>query len=129
MLDDLKQLYDEFADLQARMDLLESDKRKLLDFILTKTQKSMIVEIEEEFAEPISTGLEALKNAADALKKAVVASGATFNGGEAHQVIFVKGRVRWDDKKLQDMVFDHPPLAAARNAGNPYATIRVRKTG
>ncbi len=123
----LKKLYDEYAELQVQLDLLRADKQQALDSILTRGQRAMMVEIEAEFEDPLQVGQSHLEAATKSLKDAVVESGATHNG-EVYQVVFIKGRVKWDDKKLQDMVFDYPQLATARSVGNSYAVIRVRKT-
>lgn len=129
MMDDvIKRLYEEYADMQAMVDLLQADKRNLMNSILTKEQRAMMAEIEEEFSAPIMDGLDKLKEAAQTLKDAVVASGKSHNSEDAYQIVYTKGRVSWNDKKLQDMVFDYPPLAQARKVGNPYAVIRIRKT-
>lgn len=120
----LKQLY---AELQAQLDLLRADKQQALDSILTKGQRAMMVEIETEFEDSLQVGQEHLEAAIKALKTAVVEFGSTHNG-EVYQVVYAQGRVKWDDKKLQNMVFDYPQLATARSVGNSYAVIRVRKT-
>lgn len=120
-----KVLYDQYVNLQARLDVLKHDKQRLINSLLTPTQLTLIAEIEEEFDDTVKTGEAELKAATKRLKEAVVTSGASFNG-QVFQIIYTKGRVKWDDRKLQDMVFDYPPLANARTVGIPYAVIRTR---
>ena len=124
---DVRVAYDEYVDLQAKLDLLRADRQNLIDSILTPKQLVQIAEIEEEFGEILDAGEKELKAKTERLKNAILKSGVTFKG-EAFQIIYTKGRVRWDDQKLHDMVFDYPPLVNARSMGKPYAVIRTRKS-
>jgi len=43
------------------------------------------------------------------------------------EALFIKGRAKWDDEMLSEMIFDHPPISNARIPPKPYVTIRNRK--
>ncbi|MEJ5223523.1 MAG: hypothetical protein WHV44_03635 [Anaerolineales bacterium] len=60
------------------------------------------------------------------VKAAVIETGQTVKAG-ALMAMYMKGRVSWDNKKLEGMMALIPDLAKARSEGKPTVQIRTVK--
>lgn len=118
-----KEMLDKLAELYAQRDLAEMDKKNLIDQVLTPEIKAQIEDIEIEFAdktEAINTTAEELENQ---IKELVKQLGETTKGDHI-MAVFNKGRVSWDNRKLEGMMSLIPQLAEARKEGEPSVSIR-----
>lgn len=123
----IKELYEEFWNMRGLLDLTMNDQHRLIQGVLTPEQKREIEDIKMECATSLKVAQQKLQAAEKALKGAVLESGESFKGGEGHHVTYSAGRVKWNDKGLQEMVFEYPPLATAQSKGKPFVTIRNKK--
>lgn len=121
-----KDLLAVYVDMQAMLDLLQSDKANAINSILTAEQQAEIEDIETEFGDLIGEAEKRIKQAKAVLKSSVLQDGESCKG-ETVEAIWVQGRVKWDENKLANMMFDHPAIVTARDPGKPYVQVRVRK--
>lgn len=121
-----KALLATYVDMQAKLDLIRADMANAIESILTPEQRSEIEDIETEFGDLIGEAEKQIKRAKGDLKSSVLKDGASCRG-ETVEAIWVQGRVKWDENKLANMMFDHPAIVTARDPGKPYVQVRVRK--
>lgn len=118
-----KEMLDRLAELYAQRDLAELDKKHLIDQVLTPEIKAQIEDIEIEFG----ARTEAINTTADELEKQikdyVKRLGETAKGDHV-MAVFNRGRISWDNRKLEGMMSLIPQLAEARKEGEPSVSIR-----
>jgi phage host-nuclease inhibitor protein Gam len=111
------------AEFQAQRTLLEVDKQKTVDSVLTPEIKKALADIDAEFA-PKYAGLDENINALTGeVKTDVLAKGETVKGLSI-MAVFTKGRVSWDTKALDGYAAGHPEIAQFRKEGDPSVSIR-----
>jgi hypothetical protein len=125
MTDEIKQKLDALADLQCQREVIDLDKQKMIDSVLTPEIRKQIADIEVEFACLYPAVDEKITALTADVKSAVIAQGETVNG-EHLQAVFMKGRVSWDNSKLDGMMALIPQLVEARKVGDPSVSIRRR---
>jgi len=125
MTDEIKKLLDELADLQCQRELIDLRKQETINNILTPAIKQQIEDIEVEFACQYPAVDEKITTLTAQVKEAVIAQGETVNG-EHLQAVFLKGRVSWDNSKLDGMMALIPQLSEARKVGDPSVAIKRR---
>lgn len=121
-----KDLLAAYVDMQAKLDLIRADMANVIDSILTSEQRAQIEDIEVEFGDLIGEAEKQIERAKKSLKSSVLEDGESCKG-ETVEAIWIEGRVKWDEKKLANMMFDHPAIVTARDPGKPYVQVRVRK--
>jgi len=121
-----KDLLAAYVDMQAKLDLIRADMANALESILTPEQQAEIEGIETEFGDLIGEAEKQINQAKAELKSSVLQDGESCRG-ETFEAIWVQGRVKWDEKKLANMMFDHPAIVTARDPDKPYVQVRVRK--
>lgn len=89
--------------VQAELDALDAEYQPLL-----------------ESAQVRATALEA------EVKEAVLTFGATVKGS-AYQAVYVRGRVTWDNPKLEKYAQAHPEILSYRREGEPSVSLRAVK--
>jgi hypothetical protein len=89
--------------IQAELDSLEAEYKPLLD-----RANERAAELETE------------------VKQAVITHGASVKGGVYH-VVFVHGRITWDNKELDQYAKAHPEILPFREEGSPTASLRTIK--
>ena len=112
------------AEFRAQNDVLNLDKRAVIDSVLTPEIKARLAEIEAEFADKAKAVLENMAVLEAEIKTAILAHGETVKGVSL-MAVWNKGRVSWDDKALQGYTKSHPELAEFRKQGEPSVSIRV----
>lgn len=119
----IEQLLDQLAEYQAQRTLLDMDKQKLIDAVLTAEIKAQLQEIEAEFSQKVE-GVDAnIATLTEQVKAEVLKTGASVKGSYLHAV-WAKGRVSWDTKQLDGLMIAIPQLAQARKEGEPSVSIR-----
>ena len=114
---------DLLAELQAQRTLIDLDKQKAVDSVLTESVKAKLAEIEAEYS-TMYDGVDAkIAALTDLIKSDVITGGASVKGKYLHAV-FTKGRVSWDTKKLDGLMIAIPELAECRKEGEPSVSIR-----
>ncbi len=121
-----KDLLAAYVDMQAKLDLIRADMANAKQSILTAAQRAEIEDIETEFGDLIGEAEKQIKRAKEDLKSSVLKDGGSCKG-ETVEAIWIEGRVKWDEKKLANMMFDHPAIVTARDPGKPYVQVRTRK--
>lgn len=118
----IQQKLDQLANFQAEKDVLQIEKQALIDEILTAEIKARLEEIEAEFAprlEAVAQNIEALK---EEIKQDVLQQGASVRGSFL-QAVWNKGRVSWDNQKMEQYALYHPEVLAYRKQGQPFVSI------
>lgn len=106
--------------------IVQMDKQKLIDAVLTPEVKAQLADIDAEFAEREAAIGKAIADLEASAKAEVVALGETVKG-ERIQLVYTKGRVLWDTKALDGYAAAHPEIAQFRKEGEPSVSIRVGK--
>jgi hypothetical protein len=112
-------------ELRSAVDVVELEKRALIDQVLTPEIREKVAEIEAEYRGRADVVLAKCAEVENAVKTAVVELGETVSG-EHLRANFCPGRVSWDTKGLDKAIALIPALSQYRKEGNPYVSI-VRK--
>ena len=113
----------QLAEYMAQKELMELDKKKLVDAVYTDEIRAKIADIELEFSEKTLGVDENINNLTKEIKDEVVALGDTVKG-ENLMAVYAKGRVSWDTKTLDGLMLAIPQLSTARKQGDPSVSIR-----
>lgn len=117
------ELLDRLAEYQAQRTLIELDKQKAIDGIMTPEIRQQLSDIEAEYATKYE-GVDAnIAELTEQIKAAVLAGGESVKGSYLHAV-YAKGRVTWDSRKLEGLMMVIPQVAEARKEGAPSCSIR-----
>ena len=122
----IEQLLEQLAEIRTQIDLLNSDKSKQIDSVITDEQRSVIRDIEFEFGEK----LEAAQANASELEirvKALVAEHGRSVKSSRLQAVYMSPKVTWDSKALDGYALNNPALYAFRKEGEASVQIRVVK--
>jgi len=117
-----KQL-DMLAEFQAQRTIVELDKQKLIDSVLTPEIRAQIADIEVEFSGKVEAVDDSIKVLVDAIKAAVLEGGEKVKG-QYLQAVWVKGRSSWDTAGLKGYAKAHPEVGTFYKEGNPSVSIR-----
>lgn len=122
-----KNLFDEYVDLLALADLLDSDRVRAIESILTKPQQTALEAVHAELDDKIEQAKSLIKKARKAFDQAIIESGEGMKI-PTHTASLVKGRVKWDTEMLEKLAVEYPEILNARsNRGKPYVVVKVRK--
>jgi hypothetical protein len=119
----IREKLDRLMEFHAQRDVLNMDKRALIDQVLTPDIKARLAEIEAEFgakAEAVNAKIAALEAE---IKAEVLAHGESMKGRH-FQAVWSQGRVSWDDKGLRGYAKAHPELLEFRKQGEASVSIR-----
>ncbi len=122
MTDDIRSKLDQLANFQAEKEVLQLEKKELIDQILTPEIRARIAEIEAEFEprlEVVDLKIAALE---EEIKQDVLQNGASVRGSFL-RAVWNKGRVTWDTKGMDDYSIGHPEILTFRKQGQPYVSI------
>lgn len=122
----IQQQLNELANLYTKQEKLEADKVTQLDKALTKPVRDKIKGIEADFATKEETLSVKVRKLEVEIKQAVIDLGETVQGEELWAV-WNKGRVSWDDAKLEGFCKIHPELKEFRSTGKPSVSIKKAK--
>jgi hypothetical protein len=122
MSSDITQMLDQLANFQAQRDVLNLQKRELVDQILTEEIKARLEEIEAEFAIRMEAVEENIALLEGEIRNEVIQHGATVKGTFL-RAVWNKGRVSWDTRGIERYAQSHPEVLDFRKQGNPYVSI------
>jgi len=123
---EIQEKLDQLGELKAQEDLLRIKKQELINDILTDEIKQQLAEIDEETAPEFEAIADKIKELECEIKDEVLAHGESVKGNTYHAV-WVKGRVKWNDKGLMQYLAMHPEIAYLREVGDPSVSIRKSK--
>lgn len=126
MNEDICAKLDQLANFQAQKEVLKFDKQALIDQVITAEIKARLDEIEAEFTgrlEAVDANIEKLE---EEIKEDVIRQGATVRGTFL-MAVWNRGRVSWDNRRLDVYAQDHPEILGYRRQGEPFISIRTRQ--
>ncbi len=111
------------ADLHAAVDVARIDYEAKRADVLKKVQAELDA-IDLEFR-PVLDAAEENATALEAeIKNDVLLRGESLRGG-IYQAIYMKGRVSWDSRGIDDYARAHPEVLKFRKEGQPSVTLRA----
>ena len=113
---------DQLANFMAQRDVLNLQKKELVDQVLTPEIRARLEEIEAEFSgklEAVDANVERLE---EEVRQEALRHGSSVKGTFL-RAIWHKGRVSWDNKSLDVYAEMHPEIITFRKEGNPYVSI------
>ena len=116
----------QLGELAAQEDLLRMKKQELIDSVLTDEIKQQLQDIEDETAPEFEAIAEKQAALTEEIKADVLAGGETVKG-DMYQAVWVKGRVKINDKAFFEYLKVHPELAYMRSVGDPSVSIRKNR--
>ena len=122
---DIVQQLDMLDEMEAQLSIIEQDKQKMIDSVLTPEIIAQIADIEEEFADKIEAVKKKIAVMENVIKENCVAHGNTVKGGYL-QVVYSKGREGgWNTEGLKGYSVNHPEILQFKKPdGKPSASIR-----
>jgi hypothetical protein len=117
---------DRLYEARQREAVLDEEKKKAIDSILTPEIRQQIADIEAEFQPQYQAANEAKTVLESEIKMAVIDARTTAQG-QFLECTFAEGRKSWDTKGLDKLIPDYPWLSEYKKQGEPYASIRARK--
>jgi hypothetical protein len=122
MNSEISQLLDQLANFQAQRDVLNLQKKELIDQILSEEIKARLEEIEAEFATRMEAVEENIALLEEEVKAEVIRHGATVRGTFL-RAVWNKGRISWDSHGIERYAKSHPEVLGFRKQGKPYVSI------
>ncbi len=122
MSQDITNKLDQLANFLAQRDVLNLQKKELIDQVLTPEIRARLDEIESEFAgklEAVDANIEA---AEEEVRQDALRHGASVKGTFL-RVVWHKGRISWDSRALDEYAEVHPEITGFRKQGEPYVSI------
>jgi hypothetical protein len=122
MTEDIANRLDQLANFFAERDVLNLQKKELIDQVLTAEIKARLEEIESEFAGKLEAVEANIADLEEEVRQAALRHGSSVKGTFL-RVIWHKGRVSWDTHSLDSYAELHPEIIAFRKQGEPYVSI------
>ncbi len=120
---EIAQKLDKLSLLHEQAENLESEKRQLIDNLLSPEIRARIEEIEDEFAGKSEAADEAIAALEEEIRADTLAHGATVKAS-GFSAIWSRGRVLWDSKGLAEYAVTHAEVLQYRKHGEPIVTLR-----
>jgi len=117
------EMLEEVFEARCFLDALNLKRKDALDALITPEIRSRMLSIEAEFEEPITEQTERIAEMEKAVKARVETEGCSTKSEHLH-AIWMKGRVSWDNKKLDAYSVADPKLLAFRTEGSPSVSLR-----
>lgn len=122
---DIRAKLEELAEVRNAAEVTRLDYEAKRAEILRSVQAELDA-LQAEY-EPLLESAQARAKALEAeIKKAVLEYGATVKGS-AYQAVYVRGRVTWDNQKLERYAQEHPEILVWRREGEPSVALRTVK--
>lgn len=125
---DTSEKLDLLAGYHKEVDIIASDKQKVVDSVLTDELKQKLADIDIEFDGKLSVMNDAIAELEAEIKQDVIHIGKTVPG-KFLMAVWNKARVTWDNKGLEGFMVAHPEIVAFRKEGEPSVTIRKNGKG
>ena len=116
---------DQLANFMAQRDVLNLQKKELIDQVLTPEIRARLEEIEAEFAGKLEGAEANIAALEEEIRQTALQHGASVRGAFL-RVVWHKGRVSWDTQSLDRYAQAHPEVGAFRKQGEPYVSIVKR---
>lgn len=113
---------DQLANFMAQRDVLNLQKKELIDQVLTPEIRARLEEIEAEFAGKLEAVDANVATLEEEIRQEALRYGSSVKGTFL-RVVWHKGRVSWDNKSLDVYAEMHPEIITFRKEGNPYVSI------
>ena len=120
---DTKQMLDQLAELQSKLDVLNMREQEIRDSIVPAEVKKQLDDLKSEFDGQRLACQENINELREAIVSEIKSNGTSVKGARLH-AIFVKGRVTWDSKGVEGFALAHPELMAYRKEGEPSVSFR-----
>ena len=122
-MDEIKAKLDKLFEYQSQIDVLNLEKKELIDSVLTPEIKAKIADIETEFAGKAEAAERNSASLTAEIKEAVIPVGETVRG-DFLMAVWNKGRTSWDTAQLNKAIKLIPALAEYKKEGSPSVSIR-----
>mgnify|MGYP003561119039 FL=1 len=122
----IEQILEDLAEIRAQIDLLNIDKQKQIDSVITEEQRAAIRDIEFEFHEKVEAAQANATELESKVKPLVVEHGKSVKSSRL-QAVYMSPKVTWDSKALDGYALNNPALYAFRKEGEASVQIRVVK--
>ena len=122
----IEQVLEQLAEIRAQIDLLNIDKQKQIDSVITEEQRAAIRDIEFEFSEKVEAAQANATELESKVKPLVVEHGKSVKSSRL-QAVYMSPKVTWDSKALDGYALNNPALYAFRKEGEASVQIRVVK--
>jgi hypothetical protein len=109
--------------LHAQLNLLQSEKKRLIEESLPPEYGARLQEIEVEFAHKETTARQNIESLTAEVRSDTLAFGRSVRGSE-YQAVWSRGRVSWDDLALRVYARAHSEILPFRKEGRPSISIR-----
>ena len=136
-LDKLAEIYNKIEQFDIiktqKRELLDAEKQKLIDSILTPKMRKQIEEINTEFLpkyEALSENTEELDllNGSKTMLEMEIQEEVTSVGksvkGTFINAVYTKPRITWETDKIEGYAVDHPEIAQFRKVGRASVSFR-----
>ena len=123
MAETIPEKLDLLANFQAERDVLELQKKALIEALFTPEIKARLDEIEAEFEGQFEAVDQNIAELEEQIKVEVARLGASFKGTFL-QAVCNRGRVSWNTEALDRYAQSHPEILRFRRQGDPYTSIR-----
>lgn len=114
--------------LQRQREVLEADRKQLIEQVIPKEVSDKIAEIEADINKSLQPCEQQISELSEKIRAMVLEIGRTVQS-QNMSAVFYRGRVSWDDKMLEGLSLAFPQLKEARRVGNPSVTIRTNSAG
>jgi len=122
MSEEIVNKLDQLANFMAQRDVLNLQKKELIDQVLTPEIRARLEEIEAEFTGKLEAVDANVATLEEEVRQEALRHGASVKGTFL-RVVWHKGRVSWDNKSLDVYAELHPEINTFRKEGNPYVSI------
>ena len=126
MTSNAKDILEKLTELYAQRDLLHIAHDEARDAAIPEEVETALADVDAEFTPKLDAIDQKISALEEDAKAAVLSEGATVKGNVL-QAVYTKGRVSWDNKKLEGLMMIVPQLEGARSVGQP--TVSIRKIG
>jgi len=126
MTQNAKDILEKLTELYAQRDLLHIAHDEARDAVIPEEVEAALADVDAEFTPKLDAIDQKIASLEEDAKAAVLSEGATVKGNVL-QAVYTKGRVSWDNKKLEGLMMIVPQLEGARSVGQP--TVSIRKIG
>ena len=123
MTQNAKDILEKLTELYAQRDLLHIAHDEARDAAIPEEVETALADVDAEFTPKLDAIDQKISALEEDAKAAVLSEGATVKGNVL-QAVYTKGRVSWDNKKLEGLMMIVPQLEGARSIGQPSVSIR-----
>ncbi|MBN2085688.1 MAG: hypothetical protein JW748_10745 [Anaerolineales bacterium] len=113
----------QLSQLHTQLDLLQSEKKRLIEESLPPEYGARLREIEAEFAHKEATARQNIESLTAEVRSDTLAFGRSVRGSD-YQAVWSRGRVSWDDRALSEYAREHSEILPFRKEGKPVISIR-----